>query len=174
MLKGFGASLLLLNNFASLSAGISQKTNKMHWAELVALTKQDPKYNEFTFWIFFSVRTEWWQTAVKAAASHVSGWLQCVLMSTEGRVDTNVIETGPEFRLVRVNSTAADNSKKANEALTSPLCAARSAVVFSGWTHEQWALSGINLEIKRIHANISRGWNKQEGGMTWGQLWLSR
>lgn len=53
--------------------------------------------------------------------------LQCFLMSTEGRVDTNVIETGLEFRWVSVNTSVADNSRKTNEPLTSPQYAARSA-----------------------------------------------
>lgn len=53
--------------------------------------------------------------------------VQCFLKSTEGRVDTSVIETRLEFRWVSVNTSVADNSKKTNEPLTRLQRAARSA-----------------------------------------------
>lgn len=70
---------------------------------------------------------ESWESCMIIFQTATGQEVQCFLMSTEGRVDTNVTETRLEFRWVSVNTSVADNSKKTNEPLTSPQYAARSA-----------------------------------------------
>lgn len=97
-----------------------------------------------------------WHPAVKVVQSCQTATgeeVQCFSVSTEGRVDTNVIETGLEFRWVSVNTSVADNSKKTNEPLTSPEQAARSA----GEMNKE-LFSGINPGIECIHADIRWWW----------------